>query len=186
MDKLKADRIDKLYDHMVQLEVNKMNRKVKTLLTILCSFIMVLAFVSCGSSDNENTDPAGSTDVTQEADAGQGNDPAKPTIPEDATTVQDDGVVKVEIPTDNFLGTWTADSGKAEHLYGSLEITLKEDGSWTGKVTGEKLYGTWIETDFGVHLYDEVELWECDLFYTDKCNFVLSENGMKVVLTKHE
>lgn len=139
-----------------------MNRTLKYTVAICFSFIMLFSFAACGSSDSDNA----STEATQPSS-------------------KSDGVVKVDVPTKDFFGTWTADSEKAEYLYGSLEITINEDGTWKGDITGEKLHGTWEELDYGVHLFDEVLEWESDLFYTANDNFVLSEDGMKVVLTKH-
>lgn len=153
-----------------------MNKKLKTLLVVVFSLMMMLSFAACGSSDEESTD----TDSNA-------NNETKQVSQEDlegAEKAAEDGVIKVDVPTRNFMGTWTADSAKAEHLFGNLTITLKDDNTWTGIVTDENLYGTWEEKDFGVHLYDEVELWECDLFYTDKDNFVLNEDGIKIVLTR--
>lgn len=148
-----------------------MKRMFKIIFAIAFSLAIVFSFAACGASDDTSRDSG--KDTTLEEDAKK------------AEIKAEDGVIKVDIPTKHFIGTWTADSGQAEHLYGNLEITLNDDNTWTGNVTGEKLYGTWEERDFGVHLYDEVELWECDLFYTDKGNFVLNEDEFKVVLTKH-
>lgn len=139
---------------------------MKKAIAVLMACIMLLAFTACGSADNSQEDEGNNAKATQ-------------------VTTKADGVVKVDVPNKDFYGTWTGDSDKAEYLYGSLEITINEDGSWTGDITGEKLHGTWTEEDFGIHLHDEVLEWESDLFYTDKDNFVLSEYGMKIVLTKN-
>ncbi|MDO4177000.1 MAG: hypothetical protein Q4D99_05940 [Bacillota bacterium] len=139
---------------------------MKKLIAILATFVMLFAFAACGSSDDAQGDDSSNTQATQE-------------------TMKSDGVVKVDVPNEEFYGTWTGESDKAEYLYGSLEIVINDDGTWTGDITGEKLHGTWTEEDFGIHLHDEVLEWESDLFYTEKGNFVLSEDGMKIVLTKH-
>ena len=148
-----------------------MKKKLNIVIAVTFSLVMVLTFAGCGSSDDSSQKSGKNTTLEEDA--------------KKAEIKAEDGVVKVDIPAKHFVGTWSADSGQAEHLYGNLEITLKDDNTWTGNVTGEELYGTWEERDFGVHLYDKVELWECDLFYTDKGNFVLNEDEFKVVLTKH-
>lgn len=156
-----------------------MNKKLKTLLAIGFSFMMMLSFAACGASDKETA----STDNNNN-NAGTSTKQVSQEDLEGAEKASEDGVIKIDVPTRNFMGTWTAESAKAEYLFGNLTITLNDDNTWTGVVTDENLYGTWEEKDFGVHLYDEVELWECDLFYTEKDNFVLNEDGIKIVLTR--
>lgn len=140
---------------------------MKKTIAIIAACMMLFAFVACGFSEGKQQNESKNIQATQ-------------------ASSKSEGVVKVDIPNDNFYGTWTGDSDKAEYLYGSLKITINGDGTWTGNITGEKLHGTWTEEDFGIHLHDEVLEWEANLFYTDKNNFVLSEDGMKIVLTKNQ
>lgn len=152
-----------------------MNRKMKTLLAVGFSLIMMLSFAACGASEEETVATANADNNNKQVSAEDLNGAEKKA---------EDGVIKVDIPTNNFVATWTATSAKAEYLFGNLTVTLNNDNTWTGIVTDENLHGTWEERDFGVHLYDEVELWECDLFYTENDNFVLNEDGIKIVLAR--
>ena len=51
-------------------------------------------------------------------------------------------IVKVEAPDEDFYGTWTATSGMALYLYGNIDITIKEGGTWSGNITEEDMSGT--------------------------------------------
>ena len=154
-----------------------MKRKLSILLAALLMLSMTCLFAACGDNDSADGDDA-ATEASADIEE-----------MEQPSSEKDGSVIKVQTPTKNFYGTWTADSAKAEYLYGKFKIVIKKDGTWTGDINDEKLQGTWEEVDFGIHLYEEELDWGCDLFYTAKGNFVLEEDELdfgKVVLTKHE
>ena len=148
-----------------------MKRKIHLIITAILLISMIGSFSACGGNDNN------------EESTTEGNSVAM-------STEKSGGLVKMDTPTENFYGTWTATSEKAKYLYGELEFTINEDGTWAGIVNYEDLHGTWEEKDFGIHLHDEVLDWESDLFYTDKGNFVLDEDDLemsgRIVLTRVE
>ena len=153
-----------------------MKRVIYTVIVMIMAFAMCFAFASCGDKDTSGQN-------TEETTTEQGANAQQP-------TTQSGDVVIVETPKEDFYGTWSADSAKAEHLSGNFSVTIYEDGTWTGVITDEEMQGTWEETDFGVRIRDDVYDWECDLFRTDKGNFIIDEVDLggegKVVLTKHE
>ena len=150
-----------------------MKRVIYTIMVLMLALALCGVFSACGDSSQSSDEE---TTTQQEASVQQ-------------HTTQSAGVVIVETPKEDFYGTWSADSAKAEHLYGNFEITINEDGTWTGVITDEKLKGTWEETEFGVRITDDLYDWECDLFRTDKDRFIIDEVDLggegKVVLTKH-
>ena len=152
-----------------------MKRILYLILVLMMSVSMAGLLAACGDQEDETSEStAESTEATTEA----------------ATTETSGGIVLVKTQTDNYYGTWTAESGKAEYLYGTLEFTINDDNTWEGDVNYEKLHGTWEETDLGIHLDDVVLDWKAELNYTEKGKFVLTEDdlgvGSRIVLTKKE
>lgn len=151
-----------------------MKRVIYTVLALMMAFALCGIFAACGS--NESSDSSDQAATEQGASVQQ-------------STTESAGVVIVETPKEDFYGTWSADSAKAKHLYGNFSVTINEDGTWTGVITDEEMQGAWEETDFGVRIRDDVYEWECDLFRTDKGNFIIDEVDLggegKVVLTRH-
>ena len=64
-------------------------------------------------------------------------------------------IVKVEAPDEDFYGTWTATSGMALYLYGNIDITIKEDGTWSGNITEEDMSGTWTREGTDLHVVSD-------------------------------
>ena len=152
-----------------------MKRAFYTVLILTMALALCGIFSACG--DDSSSDQSSDQTTTEQGASVQ------------QSTTESGGVVIVETPKEDFYGTWSADSGKAEHLYGNFSVTINEDGTWTGVITDEEMKGTWEETEFGVRIRDEEYDWECDLFRTDKGNFIVDEVDLegegKVVLTKH-
>ena len=148
-----------------------MKRIIYLILVLAMGISMTGMLAACG---DQGEDTSESTEATEATEA--------------ATTETSGEIVLVKTPTENYYGTWTAESGKAEYLYGTLEFTINEDKTWEGEVNYEKLHGTWEETDLGVHLDDVVLDWQAELNYTEKGKFVLTEDdlgvGSRIVLTK--
>ena len=69
-----------------------------------------------------------------------------------------------------FYGTWEAPSDKATGLYGNIDITIKEDGTWKGSITEEPLSGKWVEQ--GDHLHMINDLFSFDLAFSNTGNLV--------------
>ncbi len=101
-----------------------------------------------------------------------------------------DGAVveKVEKEASDFFGEWEATSDQGHYLYGSVDITVKEDGTWEGAITGEPLNGTW--EDKGDHLHMNNDLFSFDLAFSSSGNLVMidtdSEDPIYTVLTKKQ
>lgn len=64
-------------------------------------------------------------------------------------------IVKVEAPDEDFYGTWTATSGMALYLYGNIDITIKEGGTWSGNITEEDMSGTWTREGTDLHVVSD-------------------------------
>lgn len=130
--------------------------KKKTILLLIFTLIFSLAFfASCSKKDGTSESSNDNTTVTEEdiviVDDVEDEDDF---VDDEDTTVKDNGISydqEVEgaeikkMPSDSssFIGSWTAPSDKAAYLYGNIDITIKEDGTWTGNITGETMSGKW-------------------------------------------
>ena len=87
-----------------------------------------------------------------------------------------------------FYGSWTATSDKAIYLYGNIDITVKQDGTWTGNITGEKLGGKWEQV--GDRLHMDNDLFSFDLAFESSGELILIETGddysFNTVMTKKQ
>lgn len=73
----------------------------------------------------------------------------------------------------SFIGSWTAESAEAAYLYGNISLTIKEDGTWKGNITGENISGGWTENEYGITL--KSSLFNAKLFFAESGNLVLED-----------
>lgn len=88
---------------------------------------------------------------------------------------------------ESFYGTWSATSAKAEHLYGNLDLTINEDGTFDGNVFQMDFKGTWEKIDEGISL--DSDFIEGALYFGEKCRLVIREDlydgsSLRVTMTK--
>ena len=101
---------------------------------------------------------------------------------------ESDGAVveTVEKDVSDFFGEWEATSDQGLYLYGSIDITVNEDGTWDGEITEEPLSGTW--EDQGDHIHMNNEIFSFDLAFSNSGNLVLidtdSDDVIYTVLTR--
>lgn len=101
-----------------------------------------------------------------------------------------DGAVVETVQKDisDFYGEWEATSDQGLYLYGSIDITVKEDGTWEGEITEEPLSGTW--EDMGDHIHMNNDIFSFDLAFSNSGNLVLidtdSDDVLYTVLTKKQ
>ena len=97
-------------------------------------------------------------------------------------------VETVKKDVSDFYGEWEATSDQAHYLYGSIDITVKEDGTWEGEITEEPLNGTW--EDMGDHLHMNNDIFSFDLAYSNGGNLMMidtdSDDVIYTVLTKKQ
>ncbi|MBR0469103.1 MAG: hypothetical protein IJJ16_05295 [Mogibacterium sp.] len=104
----------------------------------------------------------------------------------------DEAVIeKVETDASEYFGEWEATSDMAQYLYGSIEVTVKEDGAWEGEVTELPIGGTWEYLGDHMHMTDTVEeLFDFDLAFNKNGHLILidTSNGDEIntVLTKKQ
>ena len=142
-----------------------MTRNKLTAITL--SFMLVLsafAFAGCSNKDNDEEKASKQVQTSDE-------------------TALKEKAAKMNQEEENFYGTWVATTEKAEYLYGNLELTITEDGTFTGNVTEEDFSGTWKKTDTGIRF--DSELLSGELYFGDKCKMVIyDEYDTKVTLQK--
>lgn len=130
------------------------------------------------------------------------DDPTDLTEPDDSDLIEREGndisfeeegegavIEKVESDASAYFGEWEATSDMALYLYGSIEITVKEDGTWEGKITGEPLGGTWEDMGDHLHMNDTLaELFDFDLAFDKGGHLILidtdNDDEIYTVLTK--
>lgn len=145
--------------------INK--KTIRLLLLALLTVCVVFALCACGDKTNKNGGDETTTATTLSK--------------EDAALKEK--AEKMNQKEDSFYGRWVATSEQAEYLYGNLEITINEDGTFTGNVTDEDFGGNWEKTETGIKF--ESEILSGELFFGDKCKMVIyDEYDTKVTLEK--
>lgn len=152
----------------------------RLMIILLAMMLIVMTFASCSKKETPADE---STDQTTE----QVED-----LDEEYSDVyyeeEDDeaSIEKVDSAVDKFYGTWVAKSGRAEFLYGGVELTVKKDGTWTGIITEEDFSGTWKKNDGGIHMNNAD--FSFDLAFSSTGKLVMIESNedgdITTVLTK--
>ena len=158
----------------------------KTLLSLMLALIMSMAFAmtACGSDQEEDEEVAvdpGTINLMDNPDATKAGDPA---LAKKAKKLNKD--------PSNFYGTWIPKSSDAENLYGNLEITINEDGTFDANITDIDLHGTWHKINGGIEYNNE--LISGKVFYGPTCIMTFeefsddeeSDEPIEVVLVKKE
>lgn len=157
-----------------------MNTTLKRILCVILALILVLVLFLC-IKNSKPADTSEDPEVATENTADQDNDIYFEEENDDAEIV-----VKKKAPED-FVGSWTATSARAEFQYGMVNITIKADGTWNGYIAYEDLTGTWEEIEDGLHLTSDIM--ECDLRFTKDDLLVMyyspnhDDNYLTTVLT---
>lgn len=81
---------------------------------------------------------------------------------------EQDGAEPVAVDRDekDFIGNWEGKSERVEYLFGNVNLSIKEDGTWKGNVTEEKLRGKWHYTGSSIIIKDTDDLINWELYYT--------------------
>ncbi|MBQ6440342.1 MAG: hypothetical protein IJJ06_09510 [Mogibacterium sp.] len=168
-----------------------MKRKYTSLLMII--IMMFTMFAACSKEKEEEK----AVNVPE----GEVYESAEGLVDENGELVEQEGSgIEFEQEEDNaklafvkkdpsaFYGSWTATSDKAIYLYGNIDITVKENGTWTGNITGEKLGGKWEQV--GDHLHMDNDLFSFDLSFESSGEMILIETGddytFNTVMTKKQ
>lgn len=157
--------------------LHKNEKGSKLILILLLSLMLAFCagLTGCGSDDEMSDDDI---DYIMNEGAEEGGAPAP-----DPEQVEKAKALNQE--ADNFIGTWAATSGEAENLYGNLQITINEDGTFEGNVTEEEISGTWTKVDNGITY--KCDLMKGKIYYGEYGKLVIEDNengNVKVVLNK--
>lgn len=127
-----------------------------TLIGVLILALFLCCFSSC--SKDEPTPEAEQSEQQME-ESHENDDFENP-----AYDNEEDGAVVKEQASDvsTFIGNWEARSDRAKYLYGNIDLSIKEDGTWTGNLTDEDFSGKWEYNGTGITLSSEII--NCDLF----------------------
>jgi hypothetical protein len=164
-------------------------------LPILLIALALIALMGAWILANHNSDiDSADTEVVEDPLDATESDDAELVEKEEGNGIafdeEGDGAVveTVDKDTNDFFGDWEATSDMGHYLYGSIELTVKEDGTWEGEITGEPLSGTW--EDMGDHIHMNNEIFSFDLAFSDSGNLVLidtdSNDVVYTVLTKKQ
>ena len=155
-------------------------KKFCTLLLVvllgLCSFTACDIF---NESDGDDTGAAGQ---------GQSKDTSYDEEKEEGIMEDEDEAFELEtkrVEETFFVGHWVAEGEKAEYMYGNVDITIHDDGTWDGNITDEDIHGQWSKNGDGIKLVSDVIPF--NMVYSSNNNVILQEvdePDMKVVLTK--
>ena len=136
-------------------------------LTVIMALTMIFAFCACGCQDKEHSEKADNTEpVIYTNEAGQ--------------TQQE-----LNAEEESFYGKWVATSAHAEYLYGNLELTINEDGTFDANVTEIPFQGTWEKTEDGISFDSEYITGK--MYFGKKCKMVIYEDDIApITLEKQE
>lgn len=139
---------------------NSTNRKFMAVLMTLC---LCLSFTACGNKGDSSED-VDSGDYIEEIGNGISFD-------EEA---EDAEIVKADADDSKFYGSWQTTSDYASYLYGNINITIKEDGTWSGNITDTDMTGTWKRD--GQDLVITNEYIDLSLCFTENGTLVMQRN----------
>ena len=140
-------------------------------------------------ADNEAVEEQDPDDLTEDDDLEFGEDEGNGIVFEE----ESDGAVIVKVNKDpsDYVGKWEATSDMAKYLYGSIDITVKKDGTWEANITGETLGGDWVDKGDHLHMNDTVgEIFSFDLAFDQQGNLIMIDSDSEedgdiyTVLTK--
>jgi hypothetical protein len=152
--------------------------KKKYISLLLIFLIMFTVFTACSKKDKEpDSEPAGETYESAEGIVDENGELVEQEGNGISFKQEEDGAKLVIVDKDpsEFYGSWTATSDKAIYLYGNIDITVNENGTWTGNITGEKMGGKWKKVDD--HLHMDSELFSFDLEFESSGELILKETG---------
>lgn len=163
-------------------------KNTKRIISLLLTFMMVIMMAAaCSKSDDAPINPP--EEEPQETEVSGIENEVDPNAeifyqPEGNGIVfeeeyEDAKIDLVKAEPSEFYGSWEATSDRAAYLYGSFEITVKEDGTWEATVSDEKLSGTW--EDKGDHLHMDNDVFSFDLSYEKSGKLLLVETGSEDV-----
>jgi hypothetical protein len=151
-----------------------MTTKLKKILTIAAVLLMCLSLASCGKSASTETEDVEDQDqeieiIEQEDD--EYVDPDDPTTKnyENGITFEEEvegaQIVTAKKSAEDFVGDWEATSGQSLYQYGNVDITVNENGTWTGNIATDDLEGSWTEDGDGLSMTSEY--FDFQLVFTD-------------------
>jgi hypothetical protein len=74
-----------------------------------------------------------------------------------------------------YIGSWTATSDMAQFLYGNVDLTIKEDGTWKGNITGDDIGGKWVQQGNQLHMQSKV--FDFDLAFSTSGKLIMTEKN---------
>ena len=170
---------------------------MKKYLSILLIFTIILTMglftTACSKDDDSSSaDSDASLDIEKEDAEDLGFDEEDQFTEDDIKGIsfseEDDEAVINRAKSDpsKYYGRWVATSDKATYLYGNVDLTVNEDGTWHGDITGEKLKGKW--KDYGDHLHMNNSLFSFDLTFDKSGKLIMvetnSDGAINTVLTR--
>ena len=145
-----------------------MKNRFAAIIVLLC-----LLLTACSVTEGE-VDPSGGG-TAQNNQQNTRNDFDNPDYENEEDGVEAAPVQKDE---DSFVGSWHAPSDKAEYLYGNVNLTISEDHTWTGNITGENFNGHWQSSGSGIVIKSNDGVIDWSLYFTSGDTLMFSDNDM--------
>ena len=136
-----------------------MMKKILAYFLVILIGISSLSLISCSRDEEESTPEA---DGLKRQMKREEND-----FDDSAYDNEEDGVDlnPIQHKEEDFIGTWNAPSDRAQYLYGNVNLKIKDDGTWSGKITDEKFSGKWKYNGTGITIKDNEGIINWQLFY---------------------
>lgn len=177
-------------DH-IEKELLKVKKKYIILLAVAVALIAAFAIWKMASPKQEEP-----PEIVMEKDPNDlTEDPDEALIDKEGNGIafeeEDDEAVleKVNADVSDYFGEWEATSDMAQYLYGNVDITVKDDGTWEADITEEALGGTWEDKGDHLHMNDtKAGLFSFDLAFEKGGKLIMidtdSDDEVHTVLTK--
>ena len=133
-----------------------MKRSLLSLIVVLILVVSSCCFSSCSKSEPSPEAEQLESEMQESYTNDDFENPAYDNEQEGAV------VQEKASDVDTFIGNWDARSDRAKYLYGNINLSIREDGTWKGNITDEDFSGKWEYNGTGITLSSEII--NCDLF----------------------
>lgn len=119
-----------------------------TFVGILSASMLLTSCDLFGTEDDEDIPEFNSSEASENIDFKDFDDPE---LENEA-----DGAEPIMKPhkEEDFYGKWSATSDHAQYLFGNVDLSIRDDGTWVGNITEEAYSGKWKYDGSEINLRD--------------------------------
>ena len=145
--------------------------------------VMILSFTMMTACSDVEETSGGTGTLDNELETGKSD------FDDPAYLNEDDGAEPLTVTHEeaDFYGNWEGTSERVAYLFGNVNLSIREDGTWKGNVTETDLKGKWKYDGKQIIIKDTEGLVYWRLYYTSDGNLLfedLEDQGYSFVLKK--